>query len=369
MDIVEQIKKWRCDLHRIPELGLEEVKTSKYIRDELYKMGYEYETYLTSTFVYIDHQSDKTIAFRSDIDGLPIHEKNDIDFKSTHEGRMHACGHDGHTAALLALAKEIKDRPCKYNILLIFQMAEEAPGGAKLIIQEGILDKYHVQAIFGMHLMPDIEEGTIACKAGPLMAQCGELNVTVHGKSAHAGLYYQGIDALYIAHLLYHQYKDIFITKISPFQPCLLNIGKFEAGTARNSVASTASFYGTMRTYDADLFLEITRMMSKINQQIEESYDCTIDFECDPMYPPVVNDESLFDQFKNITSIQELKEPLMLAEDFSYYQTKIPGIFFFLGTRTEQMNSGLHTETFNFHEEVLLEGLKAYLGIIDHIEI
>lgn len=367
--MLELVKKWRRDLHQIPELGLNEYKTASYIREQLTDMGLAYETYQTSTFVYFDASKEHTIAFRSDIDGLQVTEKNDVDFKSTHDSCMHACGHDGHMATLLALAYKLKDEELNHNVLLIFQMAEEAPGGAKLLIEAGILDKYNVEAIFGMHIMPDIDEGTIACKAGPLMAQCGELNVTVHGKGAHAGQYYKGIDALYIATQLYMQFKAIFVTDISPFQPCLLNIGEFKAGTVRNIVASTASFYGTLRTYDSKLFLDIVSKMKAIAKQFEISHNCVIDIECEPMYPPVLNDENLYNQMKSFTTISEMKEPLMLAEDFSYYQTKVPGVFFFLGTKTDCYYSGLHTDTFNFNEHALLQGLETFLQIARNIKL
>ena len=151
MGALEQIKKWRRQLHQIPELGLQEYQTSNYLKKELIEMGYDPISILdTGILVYIDHHQDKTVAFRSDMDGLKISEQTNCDFKSKHDGYMHACGHDGHMAALLALAKRLKesDESFDFNILLIFQPAEEAPGGAKLLVEQGILQKYHVEAIF-----------------------------------------------------------------------------------------------------------------------------------------------------------------------------------------------------------------------------
>ena len=202
MDALNEIKRWRQELHQIPELGLQEFKTSKYLKDELTKMGYEPISILdTGVLVYLDNHQDKTLAFRSDMDALKISEQTNCSFTSCHNGYMHACGHDGHMAALLGLAKKLKEQPLKWkhNILLIFQPAEESPGGAKLIVEAGILKQYNVRAIFGLHLMPTIEAGKIACRPGPLMAQNGELDVTITGKSAHAGLYHLGIDSIMIA--------------------------------------------------------------------------------------------------------------------------------------------------------------------------
>ena len=374
MDALEEIKRWRQELHQIPELGLQEFKTSKYLQDELIKMGYEPISILdTGVLVYLDHHQDKTIAFRSDMDALKISEQTDCDFTSLHDGYMHACGHDGHMAALLGLAKRLKEQPNSFdhNILLIFQPAEESPGGANLIIQAGVLKQYHVEAIFGMHLMPTIEKGKIACRPGPLMAQNGELDVTITGRSAHAGLYHLGIDSIVIASQIICQYQSIISRIIAPVESCVINIGEIHGGTVRNIVADKTSFHGTVRTYSEAVFQKITDTMNVINQGMEQTYGCTIEFSCPPMYPPVLNDYGLYRQFVQLTgdNYEELKEPLMLAEDFSFYQKEIPGIFFYVGTKSAQYFSGLHTETFNFDEEVLLQAVELYYNLASKIRL
>lgn len=374
MDALQQIRKWRQELHQIPELGLQEYKTSEYLKAELIKMGYQPIPVLkTGILIYIDNGFDKTIAFRSDIDALKIKEATNCGFISKHDGYMHACGHDGHMAALLGLAKKLVDEPLslKANILLIFQPAEESPGGAKLLVEAGILRKYHVKAIFGMHLMPMIDEGMIACRPGPLMAQNGELDVTVIGKSAHAGLYHLGVDSILIASSIICQYQSIISRVISPVESCVINIGEISGGTVRNIVADKTIFKGTVRTYSETVFKKITDTMQAINHGMENSYGCKIEFSCPPMYPPVLNDFELYRQFTNIVdkNYEELKEPLMLAEDFAYYQKEIPGIFFYLGTKTAQYSSGLHTETFNFNEDVLLQAVELYYRLAAKIKL
>jgi len=361
---MDDLKRWRRELHRIPELGLHEYKTAAYIRQELENMGYQWESILeTGTLVYIDAQQPTTIAFRSDIDGLEIYEKNQIDFCSQHQGCMHACGHDGHMSALLGLAKRLRmlQHSFSYNILLIFQPAEESPGAAKDIVKSGVFEKYHVQAIFGMHLMPLIEEGKIACKAGALMAMCGEIDVTIQGKSSHAGLPQQGIDSIMIATQAIQQYQSLVARQTSPFSPVVLNIGKISGGTARNSVASETILNGTLRCYDENLFSYITQQMDLIHRGLESAYGCQIHYSCPPMYPPVINHKNLYQQVKALADdMLELEEPFMLAEDFAFYQKAIPGLFFFLGTRSKEYHSGLHTETFNFHEDVLEKAVDLY---------
>lgn len=362
---MEDIVRWRRELHKIPELGLKEEKTAQYIRKELVQMGYQYETIInTGTIVYIDHHQKETLAFRSDIDALAITEKNDIDFRSTHEGYMHACGHDGHMAALLALAKRLKDiKDARYNYLLIFQPAEESPGAAKEVVETGIFEKYHVKAIFGMHLMPFVDEGIIACKSGPLMAECGELDVKISGKSSHAGLPQEGIDSIVIASILIQEYQSIISRKLSPFTPAILNIGQIEGGEARNSVAGEVSMHGTIRCYDEKIFSYIVDEINKLHRGMEKAYGCKIEATCSPMYPPLINDEKVYQRFYQLVDKEnyiELKEPLMLAEDFAFYQRKIPGLFFYLGIRSEKYQSGLHTETFNFNELVLKKAIDLY---------
>lgn len=372
---MEELKKWRRDLHQIPELGLKEYKTAAYLRQELEKMGYQWQSVVeTGTLVYIDCQRPATIAFRSDIDGLPIVEKNAIDFASTHQGCMHACGHDGHMSALLGFAKKLttmNKQDFSYNILLIFQPAEESPGAARWVVESGVFERYHVRAIFGMHLMPLIEEGQIACKSGPLMAMCGEMNVTIQGKSSHAGLPQEGVDSIMIAQQAFVQYQTLVSRRISPFAPIVLNIGKIEGGTARNSVAAQTKMYGTLRCYDEQLFHQITQDIQAIHEGLMKTYDCQIEWQCPPLYPPVINHQKLYQKFQTYVDAAhylELKEPLMLAEDFAFYQKAVPGIFFFLGTKCSQYQSGLHTETFNFHEDVLSKAVDLYCRIAQNIE-
>lgn len=362
--MLDQLIKWRRELHQIPEIGLKEFKTSNYIRKELEAMGYQWESILeTGTYVYIDNNKKDTIAFRSDIDALVINECNDIDYKSKHDGMMHACGHDGHMSALLGLANKLKESTDDFphNILLLFQPAEESPGAARLIVETGIFEKHHVKEIYGMHLMPFLAEGIIATKKGPLMAMCGELDVKVIGKSAHAGLSNNGIDSIVIASHAIQMYQDLLSRRISPFQSVVLNIGKINGGTVRNGVAGETEYHGTVRCFDENTFNEVTRGIGNIHNGLKNIYGCNIEWSCPPLYPPVLNDSILFNKFKKVVEdLIELSEPLMLAEDFSYYQKVIPGLFFFLGTKSNKYSSGLHTEKFNFDEKVLLKAVDIY---------
>ena len=367
----ENVKKWRRDLHQIPELGLEVHQTATYLQEQLETMGYQVTRILDAgLLVYIDLGFKTSIAFRCDMDALEIQEKNEVSYRSKKAGLMHACGHDGHMATMLGFASKLKQEKIhsNHNILLIFQPGEESPGGAKLIMETNIKEKYNLQAIFGMHLMPTYDYGQIACKAGPLMAQNGELDLTIHGQSAHAGLYHEGIDTIVIASQIIQQYQDLISRTISPFEPIVLHIGQIEGGSARNIVAQKTVVKGTIRAFDEKVFLELTRKMEAIHQAYEQSYGCTIEFSCPPMYPPVINDETVYQQFKKcvVGEYIEIKDPFMLAEDFSYYQKEIPGVFFYVGTKTNDKFSGLHTPNFDFDETILLQAIDIYMNIVNN---
>lgn len=372
-ELYKKICQWRRYLHTIPEIGFQEKKTSAYLFAELTKMGYD-PIFVTETgiIVFLDFGRRQTLAFRSDIDALKIKEQTNADFYSQHDGYMHACGHDGHMAALLALAYRLKDvKELKNNILLIFQPGEEISNGARSIIETGIFEKYHVKGIFGLHMFPDLEEGKIGCRRGPLMAQSGELDVVIHGKSAHAGKYHEGIDTIVIASQLIGQYQSIVSRMTSPMQPAVIHIGKIQGGTVRNIVAEKTFFQGTVRTYDEALFNRIVAAMKGYHQGMEKAYGCQIDFSCQTFNPPVINDKGLYLQMVSLLKddFEELEEPVMLAEDFSHYQKMIPGVFFFVGTKCKEYHSGLHTPTFQFHEKVLLKAVDLYYQLACSIEL
>lgn len=371
--LLDKIKEWRRHLHTIPEIGFQEYKTSTYLYEQLETMGYQpLKITETGIAVYLDFHKEKTIAFRSDIDALEISEQTDICFKSEHVGKMHACGHDGHMAALLGLAYKLKDvQDLPNNVLLIFQPGEEAVDGAPSIIRTGIFEKYNVKGIYGLHMFPDVDEGKIACRKGPLMAESGELDVVIHGKSAHAGKYHEGIDSIVIASQLITNYQSIISRMVSPMQSCVLNIGEIHGGTVRNSVASQTEFHGTVRTYSEEVFAKIVEGMKGFNQGMEQAYGCTIDFACQPFNPPVLNDGYLYEQLKKNAgeNFEELEEPVMLAEDFAHYQKVIPGVFFYVGTRCKEYSSGLHTQTFNFHEEVLVQAVELYEKLAKNVQL
>lgn len=369
--LLNEVTKYRRDLHQIPEVGFKEFKTQKYIMNTLKNMGYSPNTICeTGVYVYIPGIKKECIAFRADIDALAIQEENNCTFSSKHSGFMHACGHDGHTAALLAFAKYLTTKAEQnYSILLIFQPAEEGPGGAKFICETGILEKFHVKEIYSFHLFPDLEEGTISTKAGPFFAQATEFDCKVIGKGGHGGMPQKTNDPLIPFTKIIDSYQSIISRNLSPFNAGVITVGKISGGTARNIISNSINFYGTIRAYSQEDTELIIKRMKEIHNGIEIAFDIKVIDEFRVLYPPVINDNILYNNFLKISQdfnfIQG--ETLALAEDFAFYQEKVPGIFFLLGTRNKEQNfiSPLHSSSFNFDEKVLLEGVKLFAKLLE----
>lgn len=370
--LLDDIIKNRRALHQIPETALEEFKTKEYLKNYLISIGLEpQEIVETGLFVYIEGKDkENCIAFRSDIDALNIKEETGAEFESKHVGKMHACGHDGHMTTLLAFAKYLTTiQPLEKSVLLIFQPAEESPGRAKDIVETGLLKKYNVKAIYGMHLFSELPEGTVASKEGPFFAQAALMTTTITGKSGHGAMPHKTIDPLMAFTKIVDGYQTIVSRNLSPFDPGVVTIGKFCGGSAQNIIADTVKFWGTIRTFKEENTEFIIDRIKEIHRGIELSYRVKIDEKIDIVYPPVVNDKELYKKFvetmKDMNYVEH--EALTISEDFAYYQKEVPGIFMLLGTRSEEKGfvHPLHSCHFNFDEKVLLKGVEAFARILE----
>lgn len=370
--LLDDIIKNRRALHQIPETALEEFKTKEYLKNYLISIGLEpQEIVETGLFVYIEGKDkENCIAFRSDIDALNIKEETGAEFESKHIGKMHACGHDGHMTTLLAFAKYLTTiQPLEKSVLLIFQPAEESPGRAKDIVETGLLKKYNVKAIYGMHLFPELPEGTVASKEGPFFAQAALMTTTITGKSGHGAMPHKTIDPLMAFTKIVDGYQTIVSRNLSPFDPGVVTIGKFCGGSAQNIIADTVNFWGTIRTFKEENTEFIIERIKEIHRGIELSYRVKIDEKIDIVYPPVINDKELYKKFvdtmKDMNYVEH--EALTISEDFAYYQKEVPGIFMLLGTRSEEKGfvHPLHSCHFNFDEKVLLKGVEAFARILE----
>jgi amidohydrolase len=374
---MDEFYKIREDLHKIPEIAFAEYKTSTYIRDFLSNLNIPYETLETSTLVSFNGISDEWIAFRADIDALPLTEENNVPYKSTHPGYMHACGHDGHTTNLLLFAKWIKNEiekngPFNKSILLIFQAAEEGGGGAQKIVESPLFLQKNIKNIFALHLSPDIPEGIISAKGGAMTFQNINLDITIHGKGCHGAQAYMGNDSILVAAKLIDAYQSIISRDIRALDPAILTIGSIHGGTVRNIIPNKVELLGTVRLLSKELTSLVLKRLIEINEGFEKSYNIKINTKAVPFYPPVNNSPHLFEILQNVvTSTVQEGEPLSASEDFSLYIEKnIPGLMFLLGTKNEEKNFTfpLHNSKFDFDPSILKNGFNAFRELLIYLD-
>lgn len=376
----EEVRELRRKLHRIPEKGLQEYKTAALIREKLRSFGIErIEPCLeTGTVAVIEGKAlqagevpPETIAFRADIDGLPVEEGQACPFHSEHEGMMHACGHDGHTSILLAFAKYMNGKrdQLKGRIVLVFQPAEEGPGGAEMMIEAGLIERYGIKKIVGLHIFPEFSQGKIACRKGAMMPRNGEVTIKVKGTSAHGAQPQKGADAIVAAAAVVSALHTIVSRNVSPLEPALLTLGKIQGGEARNIIAKEVEITGTQRAFSDAVYESLVKRIEEVSKGVAAGYGCGADVEYFHMYRVVNNDETLVDALIQAVGKENYEEsPMqMISEDFSLYQKEVPGVFFYLGSRNEEKGYiyPLHSEHFQFDEEILLEGVQAYKNILN----
>ena len=349
-----QIFADRHALHRIPELGRDLPNTLAYLKNALADLNCRlFSPMEGSLCAWFDFGREEAIAFRADADALPIQEKTEAPYASCHPGAMHACGHDGHMAILLELARRLNRKEnLPHNVLLVFQPAEETIGGAKDLCDTGLFREYGVKAIFGLHLWPGLEAGTIASRKEELMARSCEVTIDIYGKSAHIAKAAEGVDALMAGCELYR--RSMEMEKALPdhiFR--LLKFGKFQSGTVRNALSAHTHMEGSLRAFQDSVFDGLAEGLRRIGREVEAAYGCTVNIHMSDGYPAVLNPEDLYRRVQRCADFAELEKPSMTAEDFSWYQRFLPGMFFFLGLGD---TPALHADTFDFDPTILLKG-------------
>lgn len=368
-----EITNLRRDLHRIPESGFQEVKTQAYIMDYLRSLSFEPEVVAeTGVAIFIPGAipAGKVTAIRTDMDGLGVTEEGTLDFASEHQGMMHACGHDGHMAIALTLAKYLRDHQPQSSVLIVFQPAEEGPGGADPVVKSGIFKKYNVAEIFGLHIFPFIEEGIIATTPGPMMAMTSEFYMTIRGKSGHAGYPDKGVDAIAAACNYVSSVQAVVSRMTDPNESVLLAIGTIEGGSRVNIIPEEVKLSGTLRSFSEKTQMGLKDNMLSVAEGVERMYGCRTQLDFVDMYPPVINDETLTDEIWPLLGGSDEKKrfrKVMLAEDFAIYQKYLPGVFIGLGSKNPEKGyvHDLHTAQFNFDEKILIRGLEVFIDIVN----
>jgi len=368
----------RHHLHANPELSYEEYETSMFVQQQLQKFGIPFEVKAVTGVVGLikgNNPGKKTIALRADMDALPITEENDIPYKSKKKGIMHACGHDVHTTCLLGAAKILNELRDKWEgtIKLIYQPGEEKnPGGASLMIKDGVLENPRPSAIFGLHVHPGLPLGKTSFREGKVMASADELYITVKGKGGHAASPHLCIDPILIASHLITSLQQVISRNNNPYNPTVLSITSFQGGTTTNVIPNEVQLKGTFRSMDEEWRFKAHELIRKISTDLVHSMGGQIDLTIDVGYPSVYNNEKLNSvakqkagEFMGQENVEET-EKRMGAEDFGYYSQLIPGCFYRLGVMNAEkgITSGVHTPTFNIDENAIEigMGMMAWLG-------
>ncbi len=378
-DIHQEVVGNRRHLHANPELSFEEYETSAFVKSKLDELGITYQNMADTGIVALitgSKPSNAVVALRADMDALPILEANDVPYRSTKEGVMHACGHDVHTSSLLGTAKiltQLKDEFAG-TVKLIFQPAEERlPGGANLMIKEGVLENPKPQAVIGQHVMPLIESGKVGFRAGKYMASTDEIYVTVHGKGGHGAQPQQNIDPVVITSHIIIALQQIVSRVADPKMPSVLSFGKVIANGATNVIPNEVKLEGTFRTMDEDWRSQAHVKMKKMAEGIADAMGGSCEFNIMRGYPFLINEEKLTANTRAYAEEYLGKENVldldiwMAAEDFAYYSQVSDACFYRLGTGNEArgITSSVHTPTFDVDEDSLKlsTGLMTYIAL------
>ncbi len=361
----------RRDIHAHPELCFQEERTSDLIAKALTEWGIPVHRGLGTTGVVgivKNGTSDRAVGLRADIDALPMTEHNHFAHASTYPGKMHACGHDGHTAMLLAAAKHLAtNRNFDGTVYLVFQPAEEGGGGAREMIKDGLFKLFPMEAMFGAHNWPGMAAGQFALKNGPVFASSNEFKITVRGKGGHAALPHVGVDPVPVACQMVQGFQTIITRNKRPIDAGVISVTMIHAGEATNVIPDACVLEGTVRTFTLEVLDLIERRMQAVAESIGAAFDCTVEFSFTRNYPPTINHPKETEFVRNVLTemvgsdnVQEF-EPTMGAEDFSYFLLEKPGCYFLIGNGDGSHRVGghglgpcmLHNPSYDFNDELI----------------
>ena len=373
----------RRDIHAHPELCFEERRTADVIAKQLGDWGIPIQRGMGTTGVVAilkNGSSPRAVGLRADMDALPIAERNRFAHASQHPGRMHACGHDGHTAMLLAAAKHLaKHRNYDGTVYLIFQPAEEGGGGAREMIKDGLFQQFPMEAVFGAHTWPGMAVGQFALKSGPAFAGSNEFKITVRGKGAHAAMPNLGIDPVPVACQLVQGFQTIITRNKRPIDAGVISVTMIHAGEATNVVPESCVIEGTVRTFTLEVLDLIERRMKTVAENTCAAFECACEFEFRRNYPPTINHAAetafarqVMSELVGAGNVQEF-EPTMGAEDFSFFLLEKPGCYFLIGNGDGSHRDGghgmgpcmLHNPSYDFNDELIPLGATLWVNIAE----
>jgi amidohydrolase len=372
-ELKDRVINIRRDLHRIPETAYTEKKTSAYVAAYLNNLGLEVQTGIAQYGVIGLMKTDRpgpTLMIRADMDALPLKEDTGLPFASEHEGVMHACGHDAHMAMVLGAAtvlNKIKNE-LKGNIKFLFQPAEEGPGGAKPMIEAGVMENPKVDYSIGCHVWPDIPEGTIGVRPGPFMAAMDRFDIKIKGRGGHGAMPHVCVDALEVGTQVVSAFQRIVSRHMDPLDPTVVTVGTFHAGTAFNIIPAEAELSGTTRTFNQDTWNTWESRVEKVVRGVCESMGVDFELKYSQGYPVTINDESAAEVVRRCAEkvVGEdrvvMPQKTMGGEDFAFYLQKSKGCFFALGVGREGAVP-VHNQQFDFNEDILSLGMQTHCQV------
>jgi amidohydrolase len=373
-----QLSVWRRQLHQRPELGFQEQFTSEFIAAKLCEWGIEHQTGVAQTGIVALVEGDRpgpVLAIRADMDALPIQEENEVDYRSQHDGRMHACGHDGHVAIALGTAYYLSQhRDFAGTVKFIFQPAEEGPGGAQPMVAAGVLKNPDVDAIIGLHLWNNLPLGKVGIRAGAMMAAVELFECTIHGRGGHGAMPHQTVDSILVGAQVVTALQTIVARNLDPLQSGVVTVGKFEAGKASNVIADSAYLRGTVRYFDPALANFFDRRIEDIIAGTCQSHGATYEFKYHRLYPPVINDGAIAHLIRSVAE-DVVETPAgvvpdcqtMGGEDISFFLQEVPGCYFFLGSANidRELAYPHHHPRFDFDETALGLGVEIFVRCVE----
>lgn len=367
------LEQWRHDLHAHPELAFQEHRTAAFIARELTAMGFEVHEGLAGTGVVgvLRNGDGPTVGLRADIDALPVHEATGLPYASTNPGKMHACGHDGHTTMLLGAARHMAAQPPgPGTVVFIFQPAEENEGGARVMVEQGLFDRFPVSQVFAMHNWPGLPAGEIAVHAGPVMAALDTFELRITGKGSHAAMPHEGIDPITLAAQIQISWQTIISRVVNPTEPAVISITQVIAGDTLNVIPEQAILRGTARCFAPATQDLLQSEMTRRAGMIAEAFHAEATLTYERRYPATLNDPQAAalavraaETVVGLAAIHTKQAPSMAAEDFSFMLNSAPGAYVWLGNGATDGGCILHSPTYRFNDAILPAGVQYFVEV------
>ncbi len=375
--LLPQLSLWRRHLHQRPELGFQETLTADFIQSKLTDWQIPHTPGIAQTGIVAILKGDQpgpTLAIRADMDALPIQEANDVPYRSLHDGKMHACGHDGHVAIALGTAYHLSQTSFPGTVKLIFQPAEEGPGGAAPMIEAGVLQNPNVDAIVGLHLWNQLPLGTVGVREGALMAAVETFHCTIQGQGGHGAIPQQTIDSIVVTAQIITALQTIVARNIDPIESAVVTVGKLTAGTAVNVIADSATFSGTVRYFNPKYKDYFKQRIEQVIAGLCHSHGATYSFDYQVYYPPLINDSRMAALVRQVAE-SVVESPLgvtpqcqtMGGEDMAFFLQQVPGCYFFLGSANADQGLAYphHHPRFDFDETALALGVELFVRCVE----